>query len=118
MYVPNCLWCATTDLNETSIIGWYKNATVYREYEQCEFDNGYIQDYNIIAPKSSCVLLPYRVRHNHIWDAPVSKKRGYGFGQSMIWYATEENAKVYIEKITKQIEEYDGENWIDERASD
>ena len=34
------IWCATTDLNETSIVGWYKDATVYRTYQNAEFEIG------------------------------------------------------------------------------
>ncbi len=112
------VWCATTDLNETSIIGWYQDATVYRFYQNAEFDSGYNQEFNVLANKENCVLLPQGERHRHIWDAPVAKKRTYGFGQSMIWYATEENATAYIEKLAKQISEYTGENWIDKSAED
>ena len=107
------VWCATTPHEETSIMGWYHHATVYRHYQQCDFGNDFVQDYNVIAKKDDCVLLPEGTRRRYIWDAPVSKKRTYGFGQSLIWYAQEENAKPYIEKLIKQIQEYDGENWID-----
>ena len=107
------IWCATTMLNETSIVGWYKDATVYRHYQSAEFDNGYVQDFNTLAKKENCVLLPAGERHVHIWQAPVAKKRTYGFGQSLIWYAQEENAQVYVERIVKQIMNYNGENWID-----
>jgi len=71
-------------LNETSIAGWYQNATVYRNYQSVEFDNGPGQDYNVLAKKEDCVLRPEGKRHNHIWDAPVSKKCTYGFGQQSI----------------------------------
>lgn len=107
------VWCATTLYQETSIVGWYHHATVYRHYQQCDFGNDFVQDYNVIAKKEDCVLLPEGTWRRYIWDAPVSKKRTYGFGQSLIWYAQEENAKPYIEKLIKQIQEYDGENWID-----
>lgn len=107
------VWCATTMCQETSIMGWYQHATVYRNYQQCGFGDDFVQDYNVIAKKEDCVLLPEGIRRRYIWDAPVSKKRTYGFGQSLIWYAQEENAKPYIEKLVKQIREYDGENWID-----
>lgn len=107
------VWCATTDLNETSIVGWYKNATVYRLYQSCEFDTGYIQYYNIIAKKEDCVLLPRDERHCHKWDVPVAKKRSFGFGQSMIWYATEEKAENYIRGLKEHIDQYCDENWID-----
>ena len=107
------VWCATTDLNETSVVGWYKNATVFRNYEVQEFENGYIQHFNVIAEKNNCVLLPEEQRHRHIWDAPVAKKRTYGFGQSLIWYAREENAQNYISKLVKNINGYSGNNWVD-----
>ncbi|HCS11652.1 MAG TPA: hypothetical protein DIV40_09365 [Clostridiales bacterium] len=107
------VWCATTDLNETSVVGWYKNATVFRNYEEQRFDNGYIQHFNVIAEKNNCVLLPEEQRHRHIWDAPVAKKRMYGFGQSLIWYAKEEKAQNYISKLVKNIDEYSGDNWVD-----
>lgn len=114
------IWCATTDLNETSIVGWYKNATVYRQYQEVNIEE-YVDKYdfkyyNVIARKEDCVLIPENDRHRHIWDAPVAKKRTYGFGQSMLWYAAEEKAKPYIEKLIKQIDEYYGENWIDKSA--
>lgn len=110
------VWCATTDLNETSVIGWYKNATVYRQYQSVEFDSDYTQYYNVIAEKDSCVLLPQGERHRSIWDIPTARKRGFGFGQSMIWYAAEEKAKDYISRLVKSIDEYDGENWTDKEV--
>ncbi len=117
-YIEDVLvvWCATTDLNETSIIGWYKNATVYRVYQSYEFNACPIQNFNVRAKKDDCVLLPQGERHKHIWDAPTAKKRTYGFGQSMIWYATEDNAQMYIQKLTEQIKQYNGDNWIDKSA--
>jgi len=112
------VWCATTALNETSIVGWYRNATIFRTYQECEFDTGDVQLYNVIALKENCVLLPQGERHRHIWDAPVAKVRTFGFGQSMIWYASEDAAQKYIIDITDQIENYKGENWIDRCAED
>lgn len=119
-YVKDILviWCATTDLNETSVMGWYKNATVYRTYQEVDFDNGYIQCYNVLAKKENCVLLPKGARHKKIWDAPTSKKCSYGFGQSMVWYANEEKAKNYINKLKEQIDQYYGDNWIDKSVDD
>lgn len=110
------IWCATSLSNTTSIVGWYKHARVYRIYQECEFDNGYIQDYNVIAKKEDCFLLPSGERNIHIWQAPVAKKRGYGFGQSLIWYGQEDNAQQYISEIVNRIEHYSGENWIDMSA--
>lgn len=107
------VWCATTDLNETSVVGWYKNAAVYRQYREMEFDSGYIQTYNVLAVKEGCVLLPRGERHRHIWAVPVARARGFGFGQSMVWYASEEKAERYLADLVRSIEAYDGENWVD-----
>lgn len=108
------VWCASTILNETSIVGWYRHATVYRNYQSVEFTNGYIQEFNILAKKEDCVLLPEDKRHRHVWDAPVARKRTYGFGQSLLWYAQEENAQSYVSNLIEQIENYHGDNWVDE----
>lgn len=107
------IWCATTDLNETSVVGWYNNAKVYRNYQYMEFDSGYIQEYNIIAKKKDCVLIPYTDRHLFCWSAPVAKKKGFGFGQSMVWYGQEASAETYIKQIVDRITTYNGKNWID-----
>ena len=107
------MWCATTNYNETSVVGWYKNATVYRNYQILEFDDGYIQDYNIIAKKEDCVLLPRGERHRSTWNVLTARKNKVGFGQSLIWYAREEKAQNFINKLKNSIEEYDGENWLD-----
>lgn len=107
------IWCATTDLNQTSIVGWYKDATVYRTYQELEFDNGYIQYYNIEAKKEYCVLIPHTDRNRHIWNAPTPRTHTYGFGQALVWYAKEEKADNYINRLIKNINEYDGGNDID-----
>ena len=110
---------------ETYVVGWYKNATVYRNYEVMEFeaDNAseekYFQNYNAIAKKCDCVLMPENMRRQATkWKVPrKSKGVAYGFGQSNVWFARgkEDNKylKNFLDKIVTQIEEYDGENWVD-----
>ena len=112
------IWCATTDLNQTSIVGWYKDATVYRRYQELQFDSGYIQDFNIKAKKENCVLIPHTERNRHIWNAPTPKTHTYGFGQALVWYAKEEKAENYINRLIKNINEYDGGNDIDKSVND
>jgi len=107
--------------NFTTVVGWYKHATVYRYYQQMEFpsesDNSvYIQYYNAIARANDCVLLPRRERSLYSkWNVPRrTTGAAFGFGQSNVWYATESNdlLKKYLDKIKHQIDEYDGENWL------
>ena len=102
------------------VVGFYKNATVYREYQYQEFPDEYIQAYNFIAAKKDCVLLPYQTRHSDKrWYIPVStnKSTNFGFGQSNIWYATgykkDKELYEFLERMHTSIETYDGDNWID-----
>ena len=113
-------------VQETYVVGWYKHATVYRYHEPLDFIDGdviiYSQEYNVIALKENCVLLPRSIRRkSNIWKVP-RKNSGvsYGFGQANVWFASgrEENEHLdrFLSKIVHQIEEYDGENWIERRA--
>ncbi len=115
------VWCSlieTNNGNEARIVGWYKNATVYRNYQTQMFESGYEQEYNILAEKKNCVLLPLSERQNHKWTAPVAKKNTFGFGSSMLWFPNEEIAQPVLARIVDRIENYCGENWIDVSAYD
>lgn len=108
------IWCApqyTTD-KRTVVVGWYKNATVFREYQDMEFDEGYIQYYNVLANADDCVLLPFAERNRYCWNVPRKHKKGaaFGFGQANQWYASEEKAQPFIAKLIEQINIYSGTN--------
>lgn len=109
--------------NETYVVGWYKHATVYRNYAQINFENEdgtvYEQFYNAIAREEDCTLLPRSLRRkSNTWRVP-RKQRGisYGFGQANVWYAqgSDDNPdlKRFLDRIVSLIESYDGENWVD-----
>lgn len=104
--------------NFTTVVGWYKHATVYRHYQEIEFEGGIFQYYNAIAKAKDCVLLPLSARSKILqWKVP--RKAGgcaYGFGRANVWYANEDNDRLkdYLNKLTSQIEDYNGENWIKE----
>lgn len=89
------------------VVGWYKNATIYREY--LEDENGW--PINIVANDEDCVLLPISKRHRIV---PRAGKQGYkyGMGQSNIWFAQDENAKEYVRLCMEFINNYSGDNWI------
>jgi tetratricopeptide (TPR) repeat protein len=105
------IWVATNDTNETRIVGWYKNATVYRE-EQCvqvftnEDANLY---YRVEALSSDCYLLPEGQRNFPIQRA-AQKGKGTGMGRSNVWYADSSFAEtVLIPKVIEYIDRYNGE---------
>lgn len=107
------VWCATSDRNETSVVGWYKNATVFREYQMFTDENNEERFYNVLARASDCILLPQGTRNRHIWNVPSKKyTRAFGFGQSMLWYAGEEKAVPFVTRLLENINGYGDENWL------
>lgn len=120
------VWCAKDPhSNRIRVVGFYKNAAVYRHAQECTFvdDNNevsYIQQFNFLAKKEDCVVLPYSERDvNRNWRVPTSGKGGcsFGFGRSNIWFANSkgENDKEdeYVEKLLENIENYSGENLME-----
>ena len=97
-----------------------KHATVFRHYQEAVFAPEDIQYYNAIANSSDCVLLPAGIRSRKVqWEVPrKSNGWAYGFGRANVWYASEEDSRLqdYLTRLVKQIDEYDGENWIDKYA--
>lgn len=116
------VWCAKLpDSNHTAVMGWHKNATVFSKPIKDQSEEfrvrsvpgvGYM--YNVKAEKDNCVLLPEKERYKSSWVAYRKQQNNlnFGFGQSNIWYAKEESAQHYVEKLINQIEQYNGENWI------
>lgn len=94
------------------IVGWYKNATVYR---QPQYDEENEREYNVIADAEDCVLLPNDgTRRMFKWRAASAKStKTYGFGQSLVWYPVQKEAENYISALLESIKNFDGKNWID-----
>jgi len=109
------VWFATSDLNETYVVGWYRNATVFRYYQPytLDFEDGTSEErgYNVIAKVENCTLLPYDERRLHNKWKVLSKKytRSFGYGQSMLWYAAEGNIpeQQYLKRLIENINQYD-----------
>ena len=91
-----------------SIVGWYKNATVYREGKRNEKFNLY---YNICADFENCVLLPEDERNNNeIWFLNQSSESLVHFGQASLYKFPPATAPE-LQSVFAKIENYDGENW-------
>lgn len=106
------------------VVGFYKNATVYRLPQYMNFGDDYEQMYWFEARKEDCVVLPYATRFSSSqWYVPKSSSKSeFGMGRSQIWYAGNKNASpaeiAYVERMIQSIMEYQGENWIDKEVSD
>lgn len=80
------VWVAKRpDSGGTYIVGWYHNATVYADYHSSNDPSRKKYDYNIVANKKDCVLLPVDARTMNVPRATTNGK-GY-LGQSNVWYA-------------------------------
>lgn len=108
------VWCAKAHgSNSMRVVGFYKNATVYRHSRYLEFDNGYVQEYNFSAKKEDCVLIPFSERFSSVkWYVPTCGKQdnSFGFGRSSIWYggSHKENDKEneFVLTMLNSIESY------------
>ncbi|MTK13188.1 MAG: DUF3883 domain-containing protein [Clostridiaceae bacterium] len=94
------VWVATRPKGGSVIVGWYKNATLFREYQYSNDLNRNYKDekigYNVKAKEENVTLLPIDERVIHI-------KRGKGWmGKSNIWYAAQESN----EDFKKEVFEY------------
>lgn len=89
------------------IIGWYKNATVFRKFQQCSKRSIRSQNencYNIIADSTNCTLLPVEERTFNI--PRVSNKNSCGMGQSNVWFAEGEKNKIIVKNVIEYINNY------------
>lgn len=85
--------------NKTVIIGWYKNATVYRNRERYND-----RQYNIITNSRDAVLLS---ESNRVMEIPRASKHedNLGFGQANVWYAKKVEHQEFVNKIIDYINE-------------
>lgn len=114
------IWCALTpDIGHTSVIGWYKDAEVFRRPITISYgeipgrgDSFFGYQYNVISDKQDCVLLQYTEIVKSEWCAPRQRTSGFGFGQSNMWYAQEPQARKYVDTKLDKIMAYTGVNAI------
>lgn len=98
------VWTAGPENGGTAVVGWYKNATVYREYQalpkrtKLQKENG-LKYYRIMASANDATLLPSNERTLLI---PRAVKGG--IGQSNVWYAHSPESKKHVTRVIKLIE--------------
>lgn len=98
------VWCALNDDNETVIVGWYENATVYRHFRESVVTPIYGIDrvYFTKAKAEDCYLLPESSR-TFIVGRASKDGTGRGFGQQNFWYAESAYAR---EELIPQVLEF------------
>lgn len=103
------VFCAKSNREgKTVVVGWYKNATVYKERQ-----NDINRQYNIKAKVEDCFLVP---EYNRQFVVPRATKseNGIGFGQANIWFAAgNQEAKQFATKVIDYIDNYSQAIYID-----
>lgn len=87
--------CAKPQNKKTVIVGWYKNATVYRD--RPEYKGRF---FNLKAKITDSVLLEEKDR---LFEIPRANDKGYGFGRANIWYANTFNCESFVDKVIDYI---------------
>lgn len=101
------VWLAGPDSGGTAVVGWYKNATIFREPQDLispsstHRKNG-ITTFRIKALWKDAFLLPSDNRSSMI---PRAVKGG--IGQSNVWYANTPESDEHVTKVKKLIAEFD-----------
>lgn len=98
------VWTAGPETGGTAVVGWYKNATVYRDYQ--EFENrtpiqleNELTHYRIVAKSEDATLLPPAKRNLLI---PRAVKGG--IGQSNVWYADAPESEIHVQRVLNLID--------------
>ncbi len=88
------IWCAPIKSGKTVIVGWYENATVFRDYQYSTYTEatGLKRIYFAKAKSEDCYLLPEDLRTFEIGRASIAGA-GRGFGQQNYWYAESDYAR-------------------------
>ncbi|MBD1226749.1 HNH endonuclease [Xenorhabdus griffiniae] len=93
------VWLARHERGGTVVVGWYKNATVYREPQKLDTPSekqkrNDINIYRIKALWDDAFLLPVEKR-----TLLIPRKVEGGIGQSLIWYADKPESKEHVKKV-------------------
>lgn len=92
------VWVSKSPLGGTKIVGWYKNATIYRKHQLApQNSNRRYKDhelgYFVKAREKDFVLLPIDERN---FDIPRGEA---GMGQSNVWYADKRDPSSFKQKV-------------------
>lgn len=97
------IWTATRPTGGTAVVGWFKNATVFREYQKfrkppsLHKQNG-IDGYWISAPTDQANLLPVDER-----TLEIPRQVKGGMGQANIWYADKPESASIVRRVLELV---------------
>lgn len=98
------IWTAGPDSGGTAVVGWYRNATVFREAQKIrrptalQKSNG-LDTFRVVASAADATLLPSDSRSFMI---PRAVKGG--IGQSNVWYADSPESEAIVARVLRLVE--------------
>lgn len=106
------IWVATHPSGGMRIVGWYRNATVFRSLQPCP---GHLIDerplpendkwgFNIFAKCGDAVFLP---EDHRTFRIPQATERSAGMGNRNIWYADDPKDQQLCQKVLAYIGGYE-----------
>lgn len=102
------VWCAAINDEEARIVGWYRDAAVYKEMVSLPlYEEEYIH-FNFMAEAKNCYLLPEEDR-SFVIKRSKSSTPLKSASKSSIWYAKSEyGRKEFIPRVEQFMEDYQG----------
>ena len=102
------VFTATHKKGGTYIVGWYKNADFYRDYQETRlkermYKNEYL-GYIAITDSVNAVLLPEHIRFSF---PKIPRRIKGGMGTSSIWYADKPEMEIFKKSVLDCIEKYE-----------
>ena len=98
------VWVAKSSSDGTVIIGWFKNATVYRDCQLPPEGSGRKREgrrewgHRVVAKEEDCRLLPVERR-----NLSVPRGRKGAMGQSNVWYADKPENSTFRQRVREFI---------------
>lgn len=93
------VWTAGPESGGTVVIGWYDDATVFRDLQSLEKPNALqtkngVTSYRVSAPANKATLLPIEQR-----DLIIPRAVKGGIGQSNVWFADKEESQEIVSRV-------------------
>ena len=97
------VWTASRPTGGTVVVGWYRNATVYRHYQEFKTVSKEHRKYGldgfwVEAGESDATLLPVDER-----TCEIPRRVNGSMGQSNIWYADKPESQSIVEQVLRAL---------------
>ena len=93
------VWTASPESGGTVVVGWYEDATVYRNLQTIERPNALqvknrVTSYRVSTPAGKAILLPVEQR-----ELIIPRGVKGGIGQSNVWFADKDESQEIVNQV-------------------